>query len=63
MDLARKLAGYTGSIRVNSVNLLEIQKAINEHCPSSEMTILSRRFMMMIAEKVAKSENAKLDYG
>lgn len=53
MDLARKLAVYTGRIRVHSINLLEIQRAIQEHCPQDEMTILSRRFMMQIAEKVA----------
>lgn len=54
IELARKLTKYTGQIRVHSVNLLEIQKAINEHCPSEEMTILSRRFMMAIAERIAK---------
>jgi len=53
IDLARKLTRYIGEIKVHSVNLLEIQKAINEHCPSSEMTILSRRFMMAIAERIA----------
>jgi len=53
MDLARKLTKYVGQIRVHNVNLLEIQKAINEHCPSNEMTILSRRFMMAIAERIA----------
>jgi len=59
MDLAKLLTKYTGSIRVHSVNLLEIQKAINEHCPSEEMTILSRRFMMGIAERIAKSRNCQ----
>lgn len=59
MDLGRKLAEYTGKVRVYSVNLLEIQKAINEHCPSEEMTILSRRFMMMIAERVAKKRKCQ----
>ncbi len=53
LDLGRKLAVYTGRVRVHSINLLEIQRAIQEHCPQEEMTILSRRFMMQIAEKVA----------
>jgi len=53
IDLARIISEYTGKIRVHSVNLLEIQQAINEHCPSEEMTILSRRFMMGIAEHIA----------
>ena len=37
-----------------SVNILEIQKEINAKCTEDEMTILSRRFMMRIAEKIAK---------
>lgn len=52
-DLARILARYTGKLKVFSVNLLEIQKEINMKCPEDEMTILSRRFMMRIAERIA----------
>lgn len=54
MTLARKLAAYTGKVRVHAVNLLEIQQAIATSCPSEEMTILSRRFMMAIATEIAK---------
>ncbi|MCT4604502.1 MAG: tRNA 4-thiouridine(8) synthase ThiI [Marinisporobacter sp.] len=54
IDLARILVKYCGNIRVHCVNLLPIQKEINEKCPEDEMTILSRRFMMKIAQKVAK---------
>lgn len=56
-DLARILSRYTGKIKMYSVNLLEIQKAINENCNEKEMTILSRRFMMKIGEKIAKENN------
>lgn len=52
--LAKILARYTGKIRFFSVNILEIQKAINEHCPEKEMTIISRRFMTRIAERIAR---------
>ena len=52
-DLTRILASYCGRIKVHSINLLEIQQAIGEHCPVGEMTILSRRFMMKIAERIA----------
>jgi thiamine biosynthesis protein ThiI len=52
-ELSRKLAVFTGRIEVTSVNLLEIQQAIMAHCPEEEMTILSRRFMMAIAERIA----------
>ncbi|MBM7614909.1 tRNA uracil 4-sulfurtransferase ThiI [Alkaliphilus hydrothermalis] len=58
MDLARIVSGYVGQFKVYSVNLLPIQKEINEKCPPEEMTILSRRFMMMIAERVASKIGA-----
>ncbi len=48
-----------GAIRrkLYSVNILEIQKELNKKCPEKEMTILSRRFMMRIAEKIALGNN------
>lgn len=52
--LAEILSRYTGKIKYHSVNILNIQKAINEHCPEKEMTIISRRFMTRIAEEIAK---------
>lgn len=54
-NLVKQVSKYTGSVRLHNVNLLEIQKAIMEHCPEQEMTILSRRFMMKIAAKIAKN--------
>ena len=54
-NLAKKLSIYTGNIKLYSVNILEIQKELNKKCPEKEMTILSRRFMMRIAEKIALS--------
>jgi thiamine biosynthesis protein ThiI len=52
-DLAEILSRYTGKFKLFSVNILPIQKEINEKCPESEMTIISRKFMMRIAEKIA----------
>jgi len=54
LDLARELQNYIGEFMIFNVNLLKIQKAINEECPDEEMTIHSRRFMTRIAEKIAK---------
>lgn len=54
-DLAEIMSRYTGEMKIYSVNILEIQKAINENCPEKEMTIISRRFMMRIAEKIANA--------
>lgn len=56
-NLIRQISKYTGRVRVHHVNLLEIQKSIMEHCPQQEMTILSRRFMMKIAAKIAKNRH------
>lgn len=55
IDLGRILSAYCGSIKLHYINLLPIQKEINEKCPAEEMIILSRRFMMKIAEKVGKA--------
>ncbi len=57
IELARILSQYCGNMRLHIVNLLPIQKAIHENCPEGEMTILSRRFMMKIAEKIALQED------
>lgn len=59
LDLARLLSEYIGSFKLFSVNLLPIQKEINEKCPEDEMTILSRRFMMKIAEQIAQEQSAQ----
>ncbi|GAB1476590.1 tRNA 4-thiouridine(8) synthase ThiI [Bacillota bacterium] len=52
-ELTKILAGYCGNIRIHSVNLLPIQEEIVQKCPEEEMTILIRRFMMKIAERIA----------
>ncbi len=59
VDLAANLTQYTMTLKIHSVNLLEIQKAINEKCPTDESTILARSFMMKIAEKLAIESNCK----
>lgn len=55
-DLAGILTDYCGKFRVFSVNLLPIQEQIVQNCPEDETTILVRRFMMRIAEKIARRE-------
>lgn len=56
-DLAQILSKYCGRVRLQKVNMLEIQKAIGLNCKDEEMTIISRRFMMRIAERVAESRH------
>jgi len=52
-ELARILSLYCRRIKLYHINLLEIQTAIREKCPEEFFTILSRRFMMFIAARVA----------
>lgn len=53
-DLAKILAGYCGRFKLHTINLLPIQEQIVSNCPEEETTILVRRFMMRIAEKMAE---------
>ena len=54
IDLAKKVAKYSGSIRLRVVNFTDIQLYIYEKCPHEELTIIMRRYMMRIAEQIAK---------
>ena len=56
-DLAKILAKYCGRVRLHKVNILEIQKAIGENCNEEESTILSRRFMMRIAQRLSEKRH------
>ncbi len=52
-DLARIVSDYAGEIFLHVVNFTEIQKYIYEKCPHDELTIIMRRYMMRIAERIA----------
>lgn len=54
VDLAKKVAKYSGAIKLNVVNFTEPQLYIYETCPHEELTIIMRRYMMRIAEHLAK---------
>ena len=58
IDLAKELAKYTGSLRLYVVPFTKIQMEIMEKCRENELTIIMRRFMMQVAEEVAKKEGA-----
>lgn len=57
LDLGKILSQYTGKMRIYSVNMAEIYKAINKNCRRNQTTILSRRFMMRIGEKISAKNN------
>ena len=59
VDLARLISVYTGPIRLHVINFTAIQLAIYEKCPHDELTIIMRRWMMRIAEKLALESGAQ----
>ncbi len=54
VDLAAKVAAYTGPIYLHVINFTDIQLYIYDKCPHDELTIIMRRYMMRIAERIAK---------
>ena len=54
VDLARLVSRYTGPIYLHVINFTDIQLYIYEKCPHEELTIIMRRYMMRIAEHIAK---------
>ena len=54
VDLAKYVAAYAGPIRLHVINFTDVQLAIYEKCPHDELTIIMRRYMMRIAETIAK---------
>lgn len=59
IDLAEIMSDYTGPMNLFMVNLSEIYKAIATNCDRRETTILSRRFMVRIAEKLSEKYEYK----
>lgn len=54
VDLAKKVAAYAGPVWLHVVNFTDIQLYIYDKCPHDELTIIMRRYMMRIAEHIAK---------
>lgn len=58
VQLSSKLAAYTGGIKLFVVPFTDIQRAIYDSCPESHLTILMRRMMMRISERIARDNGA-----
>ncbi len=54
LDLSKIVAEYSGGVNLFVVSFTEIQEAIHEKCPEEMMITMMRRFMMRIAERLAK---------
>ena len=55
-DLLAKVARYSGTIKLAVVSFTEIQEEIGKHCPEDYFTLIMRRLMMRIANRVADTE-------
>lgn len=53
VDLAKYVSAYSGPMNLHVINFTDIQLAIYEKCPHDELTIIMRRYMMRIAERIA----------
>ena len=59
IDLARILSESSCGIRVHVVPFTDIQLQIHEKCPEDYTTLIMRRYMMRIAERIAVQEGAE----
>lgn len=55
--LLAKVAEYSGTIRLAIVPFTEIQEQIANNCPEEFFTLVMRRFMMRISERIAAKDN------
>lgn len=55
--LCQKLTEYCGGIAFFCVPFTEIQEAIKDNCPEEYFTIIMRRLMMEIAQRIAEKDN------
>ena len=53
IELARLVTKYTGKMTLNVVSFTEIQEAIRDNCPEEFFTLIMRRFMMEISQRIA----------
>ncbi len=59
VDLAKLVSKYAGPVNLHIINFTDIQLYIYEKCPHEELTIIMRRYMMRIAEKLAQRTGSK----
>ncbi len=59
LDLARKLSFSCCGIKVYVVPFTEIQMQIHEKCPEEYTTLIMRRYMMRIAERIARDTESE----
>lgn len=56
IELARLVTRYSGRMTLNVVSFTQIQEAIRDNCPEEFFTLIMRRFMMEISQRIAKDD-------
>ena len=59
LQLARELTPWCGRLTVYIVPFTEIQEAIRQSCPEDHFTLIMRRFMMRLADRLARELHCK----
>ena len=59
MELARLVTKYCGRMTVNIVSFTQIQEAIRDNCPEEFFTLIMRRFMMEISQRIALDDGCR----
>lgn len=58
-NLLRQVSRYCGNITLFTVGFTEIQEEIRDKCPEELFTLIMRRFMMRISQRIAQREDCK----
>ncbi len=58
-ELGRLLTMYSGRLKLHVVDFTDIQLTLRDQCPADLMTIVMRRMMLRIAEKLSELQGCK----
>ena len=59
LELARLMTKYCGRMTVDVVGFTQIQEAIRDNCPEEYFTLIMRRFMMRISQRIAQDHGCR----
>ena len=59
VKLLKKVARYSGNMNMYTVPFTEIQETIRKKCPEDYFTIIMRRLMMKISERIARDKKCQ----
>ncbi len=59
VELAQLLTEYCGKMTIEVVPFTHIQEEIRDKCPEEYFTLIMRRFMMRIAQRIAEANGAR----